>query len=88
MITLSMMHQRNKADLESSEHGRRWDGGWGMEKECTDGWHEDGGSGHFPSKAEYQSVSEWGTLKLEERLQEEKFGKEVAREKGEGTEKD
>lgn len=53
-----------------------------MEKGCTGDWHEDGGSGSFPSKAGYQSVLEWRTLKLEEKLQEEKIGKEIAR--GEG----
>lgn len=42
----------------------------------------------FHSKAGYQSVSEWRTLKLEKKLQEEKFGKEVARGEGKGTEKE
>lgn len=64
--------------------------GWwiGREIDCTGGQHEDGGSRCFPSKAGYQSVSEWRTLKLGEKLQEEKFGKEVANEKGEGAEKE
>lgn len=53
-----------------------------MEKECTGSWHEDGGSGSFPSKAGYQSVLELRTLKLEEKRQEEKFRKEIARRKG------
>lgn len=54
-----------------------------MEKGCTGGWHEDGGSGSFPSKAGYQSVLEWRTLKLEEKLQEEK--KWEGDSKGEGV---
>lgn len=53
-----------------------------MEKECTGSWHEDGGSGSFPSKAGYQSVLELRTLKLEEKWPEEKFRKEIARWKG------
>lgn len=48
-------------------------------KRMPGSWHEDGGSDSFPSKAGCQSALEWRTLKLEEKLQEEKFGKEVAR---------
>lgn len=59
-----------------------------MEKECTGSWHEDGGSGHFPSKAGSQIVSGRRTLKLEEKLQEKKFGEEVASGKGKRAEKE
>lgn len=72
-----------EADAERNED-RRWDGGWGREKENTQmvGMRVVKAV-LLPAKAGNGSVLRWRKLKLEEKLQEGELGKEVAKWEGE-----